>query len=252
MLFKLVKKSIITKKSYICSHNPKGTMKKPQLIVLVAIILCFVTKSFSQKGNYRITNGISIKGAITKFDIATTNFTTKQGDGFLGGFNATVDIPHLWYNISFGMQLSESTLGISARPLPVIANSEFVDYKLFAAQVAMLLHIKVIPDYVTIDVGPMLQYNSKLELKDKTKESYFVDNYAGLLTEDITDISQFNLNGAIGASVGVKFFKLKAQYIYGFTNMLKKLESQNLNTIGGDARFKGNQNMLVLGAVVSF
>lgn len=251
MLFKLVKKSIITKKSYICSHNPKGTMKKPQLIVLVAFMLCFVTNSIAQKGNYRITNGINVTGGITKFDIATSNFVTKQGDGFLGGFNATVDIPHMWYNISFGMQLSESTLGVSARPLPVVANSEFVDYKVFAAQVAMLLNIKVIPDYVTIDVGPMLQYNGKLELKDKTKETYFVDNYLNLTAEDITNISQFNLNGAIGASVGVKFFKLKAQYIYGFTNMLKKLEGESL-TSGGSARFKGNQNMLVLGGVVSF
>ncbi len=143
-------------------------------------------------------------------------------------------------------------MGVSARPDAVIANSEFIDYKLFAAQVAILGHIKVIPDYFTIDLGPMLQYNSKLELKDKTKESYFVDNYSNLMTEDITDISQFNFNGAIGASVGLKFIKLKAQYIYGFTNILKKLENQNLDTTGGDARFKGNQNMLVLGVMVSF
>lgn len=232
--------------------KPKDTMKKTQFALLVVIILCFVTKNFAQKRNHRITNGISITGAITKFDIATTNFTTKQGDGFLGGFSATVDIPHKWYNVSFGMQLSESTMGISARPDAVVANSEFIDYKLFAAQVAILGHIKVIPDYFTIDLGPMLQYNSKLELKDKTKESYFVDNYSNLMTEDITNISQFNFNGAIGASVGLKFIKLKAQYIYGFTNILKKLENQNLDTVGGDARFKGNQNMLVLGVMVSF
>ncbi|MEN3323793.1 hypothetical protein VP395_08650 [Mariniflexile soesokkakense] len=227
-------------------------MKNIQLILLVAILLCFVTKNFAQKGNYRITNGISVTGAITKFNIATDNFTTNQGDGFLGGFNATVDIPHKWYNVSFGMQLSESAIGISARPLQVVANSEFIDYKIFAAQVVMLVQIKVIPDYFTIDLGPMLQYNSKLELKDKSKESYFVDNYANLSAEDITDISQFNFNGAIGASVGFKFFKLKAQYIYGFTNILNKLENQSLNTSGGNARFKGNQNMLVLGAIASF
>lgn len=233
-------------------HNPKGTMKKLQHILLVVILLCFVTKSFAQRENYRITNGISITGAITKFDIVTDNFNTKQGDGFLGGLSATVDIPHRWYDVSFGMQLSESAIGISARPLTAVENSEFIDYKLFAAQVAFLMHIKVIPYYFTIDLGPMLQYNSKLELKDKDKENYFVDNYANLTAEDITDISQFNFNGTIGVSLGFKFFKLKAQYIYGFTNILNKLEKQNLDTTGGDARFKGNQNMLVLGATVSF
>ena len=98
----------------------------------------------------------------------------------------------------------------------------------------------------------MLQYNGKLELKDRTQEGYYVNNYSNLTTQDITNISQFNLNGAVGASVGVRNFKLKAQYIYGFTNILKKLENQNLDTSGGDSRFKGNQNMLVLGAIVSF
>ena len=227
-------------------------MKKAQCFLLVVTIACFVTNSFGQKGNYRITNGIGITGGITQFDITTSNFTTKQGNGFLGGLLATVDIPVRWYNVSFGMQLSESSIGISGRPLALRTTEEFIDYKMFAAQVAMLLHIKVIPDYVTIDFGPMLQYNGKLELKDKNQETYYINNYNNFTATDITNISQFNINGAVGASVGFKFFKLKAQYIYGFTNILKKLESQNLDTSGGDARFKGNQNMLVLGALVSF
>ncbi|MFI1772614.1 hypothetical protein [Thalassobellus citreus] len=227
-------------------------MKKVQLLLLVVLMLCFVTKSFSQKGNYRISNGIGIFGGITKLDITTNNFTTKQGDGFMGGLLAIVDIPHRWYNISFGMQLSESTIGILGRPNISSTSNEFIDYKMFAAQVALLGHIKVIPKHFTIDVGPMLQYNSKLEFKEKGQEAYFINNYNNLTAEDIADISQFNLNGAIGASVGIKNFKLKAQYLYGFTNILKKLENQELDTVGGSDRFKGNQTMLVLGAMVLF
>ncbi|WNH08640.1 hypothetical protein [Thalassobellus suaedae] len=98
----------------------------------------------------------------------------------------------------------------------------------------------------------MLQYNSKLEFKEKGKEGYVINNYDNLTAEAIADISQFNLNGAIGASIGIKNFKLKAQYLYGFTNILKKLENQELDTAGGNSRFKGNQTMLVLGALVSF
>jgi len=220
--------------------------------LLVAICMCFVTKSFSQKGNYRISNGIGIFGGITKLDITTNNFITKQGDGFIGGLAAIVDIPHKWYNISFGMQLSESTIEILGRPNAISSEDAFIDYKLFAAQVAMLGHIKVIPKHFTIDIGPMIQYNSKLEFKEKGQEGYFINNYNNVTAEDIANISQFNLNGAIGTSVGIKNFKLKAQYIYGFTNILKKLENQNLDTTGGSARFKGNQTMLVFGAMVSF
>ncbi|MBU3820624.1 hypothetical protein KO566_01015 [Flavobacteriaceae bacterium XHP0103] len=227
-------------------------MKYKSFTLLVVILLCFVTKSFSQRGNYRITNGIGVFGGITKFDIATDNFVTNQGNGFLGGFSATVDIPFKWYNISYDIQLSENNVGILARPSIASTTNEFIDYKVFAAQIALLAHIKIIETYLTIDVGPMLQYNGKMELKDKSKEGYFINNYTNLTSGDISNISQFNFDGAIGASAGFKNFKLKAQYIYGFTNILKKLEKQDIDTTGGDSRFKGNQNMLVLGAMILF
>ena len=227
-------------------------MKYNRLFLLVALMLCFVTKSFSQKGNFRISNGIGIIGGITQFDIDTDNFNTKSSNGFIGGLMATVDIPLRWYNVSFSMQLSENAIEISGRPDLVSTQEAFVEYKMFAAQVAMLLHVKVIPNHFTIDFGPMLQYNGRLEFKDKNQEGYYINNYTNLSAQDITNISQFNFNGALGASLGVKNFKLKAQYVYGLTNILKKLEGQDIDTVGGDSRFKGNQTMLVLGAVLSF
>ena len=227
-------------------------MKYNRLFLLVALMLCFVTKSFSQKGNFRISNGIGIIGGITQFDIDTDNFNTKSSNGFIGGLMATVDIPLRWYNVSFGMQLSENAIEISGRPDFISTQEAFVEYKMFAAQVAMLLHVKVIPNHFTIDFGPMLQYNGRLEFKDKNQEGYYINNYTNLSAQDITNISQFNFNGALGASLGIKNFKLKAQYVYGLTNILKKLEGQDIDTVGGDSRFKGNQTMLVLGAVLSF
>lgn len=229
-------------------------MKKIQLTLLVVFLLTFVTNSLAQHGNYRISNGISVSGGISFLDIATDNFITDKGKGFAGGFLATVDIPHRWYNVSFGMQLSESAIGISARPTMLSASNsnDFIDYKLFMAQVALIMNIKIIENHFTIDVGPMLQYNSKLELKDDSQENYYINNYTNLLATDITNISQFNINGTVGASLGIKNVKVKAQYIYGFTNMFNKLENQDLDTTGGNNRFKGNMNMLVLGATLSF
>ena len=227
-------------------------MKYNRLFLLVALMLCFVTKSFSQKGNFRISNGIGIIGGITQFDIDTDNFNTKSSNGFIGGLMATVDIPLRWYNVSFSMQLSENAIEISGRPDLISTQEAFVEYKMFAAQVAMLLHVKVIPNHFSIDFGPMLQYNGRLEFKDKNQEGYYINNYTNLSAQDITNISQFNFNGALGASLGIKNFKMKAQYVYGLTNILKKLEGQDIDTVGGDSRFKGNQTMLVLGAVLSF
>ena len=228
-------------------------MNYNRLFLLVAITLCFVTNSLAQRGNYHITNGISVTGGISKFNILTDNFETKESNGFAGGFLATVDIPLRWYNISFGMQLAENHVEVLGRPALESTQEEFIDYKLFAAQVAMFMHLKVVPNHFTIDIGPMIQYNSKLEYDDKNQEGYYINNYANLTAEDITNISQFHLNGSVGASAGIKNFKLKAQYIYGFTNMLKKLEKQGFEIPEGEnARFKGNQSMLVFGATVSF
>ena len=227
-------------------------MKFKQYTLLVALTIGFVTASFSQHKSYRITNGFGVMGGITYFDIQTDNFITKQSNGFIGGMTATVDIPHKWYNISYGMQLSENHIEVSARPTAVSSLIENVEYKLFAAQVALIMHIKPIQDYFTIDVGPMLQYNGKLEFKDKNQEDYIVSNYDNLTTNDITNISQFNFNGAIGASAGIKQFKLKAQYIYGFTNILNKLNDRNLDTSGVNKSFKGNQSMLVFVAMFTF
>ncbi|MEL0455302.1 hypothetical protein WJN01_03595 [Flavobacteriaceae bacterium SZ-1-7] len=227
-------------------------MNYNRLLLLVVFMLCFVTNNFAQKGNYPITNGISVTGGVTKFNILTDNFTTRETNGFIGGFLATVEIPVRWYDVSFGMQLSQNSVEVLGRPALVSTQEAFIDYKLLAVQVAMLMHVKVVPNYFTIDLGPMIQYNSKLEFNDKNQEGYYVNKYVNLTAEDITNISQFNFNGTIGASVGIKHIKLKAQYIYGFTNILKKLEKQELDLTGGNGRFKGNQSMLVLGATVSF
>ena len=228
-------------------------MKQKLHYLLVVLSIAFVTKSYSQKGNYHITNGISVNGGITKYDIITDNFETEQITGYLGGFLATVDIPHRWYNMSFGMQLSENHIGILGRPTQISAESDFVEYKLFTVQVALLGHIKLIKRYFTIDVGPMLQYNGSLDLNDKKQETYYINNYDNLLASDVSNISKFNINGAIGASAGLDFISLKVQYIYGFTNILKKLNTENLDTAGNNEKsFKGNQSMLVLGVIISF
>ena len=227
-------------------------MKNNLRTLLVALLIGFVTKSFAQHKTYKIVNGIGVFGGVTKTDIITDNFITSQGDGFLFGASATVDIPHRWYNMSYGMQLSENYINIEGRPTALGSEQELIEYKLFAAQLALLGHIKLFGSHITIDVGPMIQYNGELELKDKNQEGHYINNYDNLLAKDITPISQFNFNGLVGASVGYKFFRLKAEYIYGFTNILKKLEDQNLDITGGESRFKGNQSMLVFGAMISF
>lgn len=226
---------------------------KNKHIILVAFLIGFVTLSFSQRrGNIKITNGLGLFGGLTQYDIATNNFETKAGNGWVGGLTATVDLPHRWYAVSYNIQLSENNLEISGRELPISTVSEMMDYKLMTVQVAFLFHLKLVKNNITLDAGPMIQYNGELELKNDAQQNYIIDGYTDLTAKDISDISKFNVNGAIGATAGFDHFKIRAQYIYGFTNMLNKLNSQDLNTTPSNEKFKGNQQMIALSAMILF
>ena len=91
-------------------------MKFKQYILLVACTIGFVTINFAQHRRVPIKNGIGIQGGLTQFDLFTDNFETKPGNGWIAGGSATVELPHKFYNMSYSIQLSENTIGISSRP----------------------------------------------------------------------------------------------------------------------------------------
>ena len=150
------------------------------------------------------------------------------------------------------MQLSESTFGIMGRLNNTDVTEQEIEYKVFKAQLAFLFHIKLVEDFITLDAGPVLQYNSKLEFADDMQEDYFISGYNNLKAKDISDISNINFNGAIGLSAGFSHFRIKAQYLYGFTNMFSKLNDQNLDVGDNKAKFKGTQSMVALTAMITF
>jgi hypothetical protein len=241
---------LTTKLSYIC-HNHIIYEKQTHCISSILVRFCY-TFFFATSRQYKNHKWLRCFGGLTQFDIATDNFETKAGNGWVGGFTATVDLPHRWYAVSYSMQLSESNLEISGRELPISSTSEMMEYKLMTVQAAFLFHLKIVKNNITLDAGPMLQYNGELELKDDAQESYIIDGYSALMANEISDISKFNLNGAIGATAGFENFKIRAQYIYGFTNMLNKLNDQDLSTTPSDEKFKGNQQMIALSAMILF
>ncbi len=223
----------------------KITMKK-QLNLLVAILLLFVTNTFAQRPNYNIKNFIGLHGGITQFDIITDNFTTEKQDGFIAGLTGIVNVPHRWYDVSYGIQFSQNNVNILGG-ITDADGGESLEYKLSVAQLALFMHAKILRQNLTIDFGPVIQANGFLDLKDKAQEDYFVNGFDDLNAIDLRDISKFNINGAIGATAGLKNFRVRAQYQYGLTNMLRKL-----NDLDVDTDFKGNQSQVIFTAMVLF
>lgn len=215
-------------------------------LILVAINLLFVTTTTAQR--YRVQNGLRFYGGLTNYNIQTSDFTTSNQNGWLIGAAAVVDLEHKWYNVSYNIQLAQNKLDISAFAAGT-SQDEFVNHKLFTAQIALLGHLKIIGKNLTIDAGPMIQYNGDLDIEDSSKENYIVSGYNTLTLKDLSEVSRFNVNSAIGVSAGFDRISLRAQYIYGFTNMLNKLNKQNF---AENSDFRGNQSMLVFSAMVTF
>ena len=226
-------------------------------IVLVAFTISFVTLSNAQHRRYTIKNGFALGGGITQFDINTNNFNTTAGNGWLISSSATGDLPNKWYNISYGLQISSNSIEFSGYETDIdLVGDKQVEYDIMAVQLALLFHVKAVPNLLTIDVGPMIQYNGKLDLSSNNEENLYVylNNGNSVLAKEIEEISQINANGAIGATIGLGAFKFRAQYIYGFTNILNKL-NDNVTEIGphsGNSDFKGNQSMLNFMALITF
>lgn len=226
-------------------------MQNRTYILLVAFSICFVTIGISQPRNYVIKNGFSIGGGLTQYDIITDNFDTNKANGWLISMAVGAELPNKWYDISYNIQLSENKIEISGRMTDDVAGEETLKYKIFAAQAGLNFHINLIGSYLTLDVGPQLQYNSGLDLVNESQESYFINGFDTLGALDIKEINHFNFNGVGGITAGIGYFKIRAQYIYGITNMLNKLNDLAVADTLED-EFKGNQGMITLSAFFSF
>lgn len=226
-------------------------MQKHKYILLVVLTIGFVTLSFSQHRRVAIKNGIGVQAGITQYDIITDNFATTKGDGWIGGLNATVDLPHKIYTVSYGMQFSENRFNISGRITDDVAGEEALEYKLKAVQLGFTFHLKLFDEIIMLEAGPQIQYNSKLELKNGNQENYYINGYDALRASEIENISQFNFNGMCGASLGLGAIKIRAQYIYGFTNIFDKLNDASFNSSLKE-KFNGNQSMTAFSVVITF
>ena len=150
--------------------------------------------------------------------------------------------------MSYGIQFTENNLGIAGTTSNAGGSDVMLEYKLSAAQLALLMHAKIVGYNFMIDFGPVIQANGFLDLKDDAQEEYYISGINNLQAKQLRDISKFNVNGAIGATAGFKNFRVRVQYQYGLTNVLKKLNDLE----GIDVDFKGNQSQVILGAMVLF
>lgn len=213
-------------------------------LLFVTLLILFTQEAISQR-NYDGSNFLGITGGYTMFDIMTSDFNTKQGGGFLGGFSTRGAFRNN-FDLIFGLNYFTNNVEIFGAASPT--ETQYIDYNLQGVQLYVLGSFNIIENHLSIEFGPILNISSKLNLKTEQFEDYILDGYTTLEAKDIQDTAPVNFHLQGGITGGVRNFRVSAQYQYGVTNMLGKL---NKNDLEYD-NFKGNSSLILLAGTFYF
>jgi hypothetical protein len=217
-------------------------------LTFVTFTFLFIVTSQAQQ-NFGSYNRLGVQAGLTLFDIETSNLTTKQTAGFMGGFTTRgsfYEAFDLIYGINFLSNNIEILAVATDNGLPT---EQYLDYSINAVQINFLGSYNIVRDHLSLEFGPILNVNGKMKLKSEDSYERYILDVDGVGTTiragDVQDISKVNFRVMGGLTAGLKNFRLWGQYQYGVTNMLKNLNDKEL----GKSDFKGNSSTFIFGAV---
>lgn len=206
---------------------------------LAVVFSVFTSSIFAQYGN-RDGNRIGISGGISQSNLFTSNFDSKPGIGFAGGLSVRGN----YYNdfsMIFGMQFFYNTFSLETTSVSLAKKD--AEFSLSGAQVRLLLSYNIVKDHVSLDFGPVLQVNGKMNVQEADETN--IINGTLLQAKQIVDVTKINGNLYFGVSAGNRLVRAVVFYQYGVNNILNNLNKENsLKTLNDGDDFKGN-----LGAV---
>ena len=209
-----------------------------------AIFFLFVIQQTFAQRNYDGYNFFGIQGGVTFFDIQTDDLVTKQQTGFVGGFTTRGAFRNN-FDLIYGLSFQSSTVGVEGSNLLETQN---IGYTIQGAQINFLGSYNIVVKHLSIEFGPVFDINGKMKLDRDEYEDYILTGYETITAKDIQDISRFNVRLAGGITAGLEHFRISAQYQYGVTNMLGKLNDKGLE----NQDFKGNSSTIIVAGVIYF
>jgi hypothetical protein len=195
------------------------------------LILFTTTIGFAQYG-YRDGNRIGISAGLSQTTLFTNNFKAKPELGFAGGLSVRGNYYNNWSMI-YGMQFFANNFSLES------TFDQKIKYSIQGVQVRILFSYNVVENHVSLDFGPVLQINGKLDVASSDENKII----KGTLLEanQIVDVSPVSGNIYLGCSAGNKTVRAVIFYEYGFTNILNKLnKDENLREFNNNDSFKGN------------
>ena len=210
--------------------------------ISLSLVFIFISITAFSQYKYRDSNRIGISFGVNQFTLNTNNFQTKPELGWNAGLSMRGNFYNNW-DMVYAIQFSENNFSVATNSLSLAR--EDVNYKLASAQISLQASLKIIESHLSIEFGPIVQVNGKLNLDNKRENN--VISGTTLLAKDIKEISNFNFYPTIGVTFGVRHFRANVSYQYGVNNMLENLNNKNLGV-----NFKGNHGILNGNLIIYF
>lgn len=221
----------------------------PLMSLKKAIFVTFLVFSFQQmdaQRNFEEYNRLGLTGGFTFFDISTSNFETEQGQGFEGGFTTRGSFRGS-FDLIYGISFYNNKIGIRGNDL-LKTDPQSIKYQIQSAQIGLLGSLNIVKHHFSLEFGPILNVNGKMNLDNERYSDYILDGYTTLTANDIQDINRINFHVAGGITAGLKSFRLSALYQYGVTNIFDKFNDKNFE----NTDFEGHSSTITLAATIYF
>ncbi len=207
-------------------------------------VLFFSFNSTAQRvweGQY---NRLGLQVGANHFNIHTNELAVTGKTSWTAGFTARASF-YNDFQFVYGINFFDFNVDMTGREkLAQDSPFEAIPYNMIGVQANFFGSYKLYSHYVSVEAGPVLQVNGKLEPR-QDKELSYVGNY-NVQAIDIENVSPVNVNLAVGLSGGLESFKLGVQYQYGINNFLNPLNDEGLDEKDGSLpNFKGNMSLIV-------
>jgi len=194
-------------------------------------MLLVTAVGFSQYGR-RDGNRIGLSAGVSQTTLFTSNFNASPELGFAGGLSVRGNYYNNW-SMMYGMQFFSNNFSLES------TFNQKINYNLQGVKVKLLMSYNIVEDHVSLDFGPILQINGKMNISESDNNKILDGTL--LRADQILDVTTLTGNFYLGVSAGNKVVRAVIFYEYGFTNILNNLNKNDaLKILNNGDTFKGN------------
>lgn len=223
---------------------------KNGMLVLLTCVILLPLAGHAQRGMWDgAYNRLGLQAGMNHFNINTDELPVTARTSWTAGFTTRSSF-YDNFQFIYGINFFDFKTQVTGREkIDYSTANEEIDYNMIGVQANFFGSYKILGHHLSVEMGPVLQVNGKYEPR-QDKELWYVDGY-DLTASDISKVSTFNVNFAVGISGGFEKLKFWTQYQHGLNNFFAPLNSRNLEEIDPTApEFKGRIGMITAGVAM--